>query len=410
MDKYISKYAVYIIIDDKEVYIDGGSIEYAYFIEDIFSYSIVGKMEFHDRQGIMEFGPLTGNEKIGIIYGVDEEIEKKFYIYKINRVIPSWANANTKENYLEVIFVDEMFYNLTNREYSISWKNKKGSQIISDITKNMLGVDSFEKWEDSVDIFDYFYIPYWTPKKSVDWISKRCKGALSRQSGYLFYNTVAGSNFITMDQLLNQTELMELGFDRSGFYTFGDKSKIIYNQILGYEMSGIDNLSRLDLRGGIRYGYDFNRKKLINKSYKYTDGISKYTLLGERSLFGDISDSDVRHTNFGEDTEQIVDNIYYNNWVKSYSMQQTLSITVHGHEQRYAGGLIEVEWPSAHEKEVYNKNLAGKYLVKSITHQFGGGQPFYKQKMILIKNAYEGSDNIDLIKAQNKNLGSYKVD
>ena len=145
MDSYITNFAVYIIIDGEEVYIDGGSIEYLYFIEDIFSYSIVGKMEFHDRQGILEFGPFTGNEKIGVIYKVDQEIEKQFYVYKINRIIPSWSNADTKENYIEIIFVDEMFYNLTNREYSISWKNKKASQIVSDIATNMLDVSNFER-------------------------------------------------------------------------------------------------------------------------------------------------------------------------------------------------------------------------------------------------------------------------
>ena len=106
---------------------------------------------------------------------------------------------------------------------------------------------------------------------------------------------------------------MDLEFDRSGFYTFGDISKRVYNKILGYEMSGIDNASRMDLKGGTRYGYDFNRKKFLTKEYEYTDGISKYTLLGEKSLFNDISDEDVRHTLLGEDNEQIINNIYYTN-------------------------------------------------------------------------------------------------
>ena len=86
-------------------------------------------------------------------------------------------------------------------------------------------------------------------------------------------------------------------------------------------------------------------------------------------------------------------------------MQQTLTVLVQGHEERHAGGMIEIIWPSSDEKEKFNKNLGGKYLVKSITHQFSAAAPYYRQKMILIKNAYEDSDSTKLMDASNKNLG-----
>lgn len=89
MDTQTGKYSVYLVIDGKEVSVMTAEIEQLYFIEDIFSYSVVGKLQFNDRQGILEFGPLTGNEKIGIIYGVAEDTERVFDIYKINRIIPS---------------------------------------------------------------------------------------------------------------------------------------------------------------------------------------------------------------------------------------------------------------------------------------------------------------------------------
>lgn len=410
MADYISKYSVYIIFEDENVYIDTAAIEDLYFIEDIFSYSIVGKLQFHDRQGILEFGPLTGNEKIGILYGVQDDVERVFDIYKINKIIPSWSNANAKENFIEIVFVDEIFYNLTNRKYSKSYKNKKISEIVSDISTNILEETSFDKWEDSIDIMSCFYIPYWTPKKAIDWLIKRSRGATSRKPGFLFYRNFNGLNFVTLEQLLNQKKLMDIGWEGSGFYTFEGESKYPYNKILGYELSGIDNMARIELKGCVKKGYDFKRKKLIDNSYTYDDGISQFTLLGEKSLFEDISDSEVNHDITGESDENIIDNIYYSNWIKTYSMQQVLSLVLHGHERRHSGGLVEIEWPSSNEKEIYNKNFAGKYLIKSITHQFAGGTPTYRQKIMLIKNAYEGSDNIELVKAKNKNLGSYKYD
>lgn len=410
MTDYISKFTVYIIFGDQTVNIETAAIEDLYFIEDIFSYSIVGKLQFNDRQGLLEFGPLTGNEKIGIVYGVDQDVERVFDIYKINRIIPSWSNANAKENFIEVVFVDDIFYKLTNRKYSKSWKNKKISKIVSDISTDILEMDNFDKWEDSIDNLECFYIPFWTPKKTIDWLIKRGRGSLSRKPGFLFYRNFRGLNFITLESLLQQSRLMEIGWDGSGFYRFEGSSKYPYNKIIGYEMSGLDNMGRMELKGATQKGYNFKKKKLINKKYTYDDGISQFTLLGERSLFTDISDSNVHNVITGESNERIIDNIYYDNWIKTYSMQQILSIVVHGHEQRYTGGLIEVEWPSSHEKEVYNKNYAGKYLVKSITHQFASGIPTYRQKMTLIKNAFEGSDNISLVKSINKNLGSYQYD
>ena len=56
--------------------IDNSTIISMYFIEDIFSFSITGKLIINDMQGLIEFGPITGNETITVIYGKDENIEK----------------------------------------------------------------------------------------------------------------------------------------------------------------------------------------------------------------------------------------------------------------------------------------------------------------------------------------------
>jgi len=58
-------------------------IKELYFIEDICSFCVTGKLTFIDVQGIIEFGPLVGDEKITIVYGNDNTIVKTFKIYKI---------------------------------------------------------------------------------------------------------------------------------------------------------------------------------------------------------------------------------------------------------------------------------------------------------------------------------------
>lgn len=402
---YTGSFSV-VIQADEEYIINPIYVENLYFIEDIFSYSIVGKISFQDVQGIFEFLPLTGNEKITIKYGVDEEVQKVFDIYKVNRIIPSYTSAKPYENSIEMILVDENFYNLTNKQYSLSWKNTKYSDIVKDISENMVGIDQFKLWEDSVERADYFYMPYWSPKTAINWLIKRCSGLNFRQPGYLYYKNSQGMNFITIESLLQgKGGKIEHSQDTpTGVYNFTGEGLNNLNEILGYRLSGIDNLSRLTLKGEHKKGFDFTRKKFLDESFDYNDGIDNLTLLGRYSLFKDISDTESFNDLTGESSETVINNLFYNNWFKKYSMQQTLSIIVPGHEERYAGGMINVQWPSLNDKELYNKNLNGKYLVKSITHQFDMGTPTYKQKMILIKNGYEDSDKEDLKKAVKKNI------
>jgi hypothetical protein len=119
--KYTEIYSVYITLQDQDFYIKVEDIEELYFIEDIFSYSMVGKIQFNDRFGIMEFGPVTGNEKIGIVYGVENDVEREFDVFKMSKIIPATASRNAgTNNYLEVIFVDSMFYDLSENHYSVS--------------------------------------------------------------------------------------------------------------------------------------------------------------------------------------------------------------------------------------------------------------------------------------------------
>jgi len=401
-----STYSVYISTQGDEFYIPVHDIDNLYFIEDIFSYSIVGKIQFNDRFGIMEFGPITGNEEINIVYGTENEIEMTFNIFKMSKIMPSTNSIESgTHNYLEIIFVDKTFYKLSNSYYSVSWKNNRCSDIVADISKNALNINSFQKWEDSVEISDIFYMPYWTPKQAIDWLSERCTGVNSNRAGYLFYKNSVGNNFITLDGLLSNRDILTVNNNDNGIYAFENSNITSINKIISYQVSGIDNHSKKKLKGETNIGYDFERKKIIYGSYSYSEGINNHILLGKKSLFPDIPDDNININYTGESDKNYLNNMGYNEWVKRYCMQQTVNIIVKGHEERYAGGIIEIVWPSSDDKEKFNKNFDGKYLIKSITHQFTNTNPPYRQKLILIKNAYEDSDNTELLLAKNRNMG-----
>jgi hypothetical protein len=103
-----------------------------------------------------------------------------------------------------------------------------------------------------------------------------------------------------------------------------------------------------------------------------------------------LDDSSVNITYEGDDNENILKNIFLNNWIKNYCVQNTLNITVMGNEYRKIGKLINIIWPSSYtEKEIFNANLSGTYLIKSVTHYFSPNiSTIFQQKLNLVKNAY----------------------
>lgn len=396
-----AQFSIILSLEVGDSLIAGEDIRRLYFIEDIFSFSITGKLQFLDRIGLLEYGPLTGAETLTIIFGKDD-IELNFDIYKISKISQLGEVTGASEQMIELIFVDEMFLPLTQKRYNISWAGMKTSDIVSHICSHMLDITTFQEFEASNETLDSFYMPYWTPQEAFTWLMKRSSGTVSGQAGYLLYNNNLGTNFVSIDKLMNNKMMEE------DTYIFGGQDIFFRNKILGWSISGIDSLSLRGVKGGHRMGYDFSTKTFLDNSYTYASEIAKHTMLGKATLFQDISDATIDYRLEGEDDSFLLDNIYNNEFIKRYSVQQGVSINVIGSSHRYAGGLIEIDWPSSFKSQKINKSLKGLYLIKSITHQFAPNQtPGYVQKLVLIKNAYtelELSKIGELVKSTKSNV------
>lgn len=407
-------FSVFIEIRGNVYPIPNDDIERLYFIEDIFSFSMTGRLSFYDRHGLVEFGPFTGNEKIVVAYGEKDSVEMRFDIQKVKHDQQDIIDRES-EPFIDIYLIDVGFRKFLDREYSFSWKNTKTSQIVDDISKNMVGITKFSQFESSKDVMDYFYMPYWTPKMAIEYLMTKSKGKNSNTTGYLYFTNGNGVNYITLDSLLSQRNLMKVGssqtpkqIDDDGVYFFKDQGLYLYNKIYQWKISSIDYLGMKSLGGSMTYGYNIDGKQLLRSPNTYTDGVANSTLLGRSSLFPDISQKHISHTLEGDDTLQTLNNYALDDWKKRYTRQHCIIVNVRGNERRYCGGLIEIQWGSMNkEKDIYNKMLEGRYLIKSITHSFSGRRnPYYIQKMVLVKNAYDSIDNTSLVKATNMNIGN----
>jgi len=375
-------------------------------IEDIFSGSIVGKLIFIDRIGGIELLPFVGHEPITVIYGEDGEIQKTFIIFSVSAINSIGQLENYDMQQIELYFVEPLFLSLIQRKFSVSWKDKKISDIVKDINSNMLMTDgTFAQFEDSKEILPYFYMPYWTPAEAIKWLMKRASSAENQMPGYLFYSSAKGLNFVTLEKLLRQTDLEKDYKGNPLRYYIQSKAPNDPNKILGFSINGIDYQSFIDLKGGIKYGYDFETKSAVTKDYKYTETISKFTMLGKKTMFFNINDTRTKYDLEGDNDEKLLQNIAFHEFIRRYVQQYQVHMTVKGHERRYAGMVVDIIWPSTVKDDLLHKSLEGKYLVKSVTNTFSSkGLPYWKQLLVLLKVAYGDSNYKALVDSTKFNM------
>ena len=382
----------------KTISIDNSDIMDCYFIEDIYSMINLGKLTLFDRYGIKEYGPLTGDERIIISYGADGLVTKQFAMYRIPSIESVTEFQQTNKSVISIYFSDEYFTNLLMKKFSKSWgKETKASDIVKDLIGNMLQlqVDSQEIYvEPSHTKFkSEFCMPNWNVADTIRWISNRITGTKGKY-GYLFYaSSDKYLSYVTLDGLLKSST------KDPQIYKFSTTDIDYENKVLGWEVMGVDQIGIKELGGGQVLGFNSSTKSFLgltkDEDFKYTDAIKKITSLGGSSLFdGRSINNDFTKFNYacslsGESDPEIIQNIYYNNFIRRYSLQNMVKIQVIGSDKRYAGMKIDVFWPSQDAKEVYNSMDSGMYLIKSITHQFSPMKtPLYTQVLVLIKNAY----------------------
>lgn len=407
---------VKIFTDNGDYIIGTETIEELYFIEDIYSTSIMGKIIFLDAIGLLEFGPISGNERFEIKFGNTEFDEYyktiNLYGYKIKSIYPN-TNTRTESsaNVIEIILVDETFQQFHNRQWSKAWTDEYIHNIVEDIAGTHVGAE-FKAIENTNERLEHFDTHLKTPAECIQWLAERASSVQHGQAGHLLYQSNDPDsegfkfNFLSLETLLRQTKYMEPEGDRY-LYLFSDENEDYQNKIFDHTLSHVDYGTLRTLAGATYRGYDIKRKKLIRRDFTYQDAVNRFTILGKKTLFPDTITPDHHMTKvecYGD--ENMIDNLWFGRWIKQYSLQQTVSITVRGNEKRHAGGMLKIQWLSTDPlKGIIDKEMDGKYLVKSVTHYFAkGNQPFYVQKLVCIKNGYKDSDNSSLVKSVNVNV------
>jgi len=411
------KFSVTIEGGKESTTLDNNDIIVCRLFEDIYSYCKTLHLVTKDTKALHEMLPIVGDEKVTIVYQSlleDKfsyaEKEFTFYMLKVNV-------ANSKDrnrHHIEFFCVDSMYKKLHSWNFTRSYSDDCytymdiAQQILEDIAEVDLG-----EFENCPEKKHYFYTGMRTPIQCVKWLAERCTSDATGQPGYVMYADTYNSgedllNVISLETLLKKGVDMVPPLD--GLYTVRSHNEYNINNIISYTVNRPDKQSLRPLLGSFELCWDIRRKKYIKVECSYKDALDKFTCLGAKSLFNTAAiDTDIgeykKHHNVNEDDEEICKNIYYSDWIKRYCLQQTIQCSLEGHCERFAGGMIEIKWPSADDDIQVDPNMTGLFLCKSITHQWMPSQnPVYTQKMVLIKNGYHESSPklIDAAKVNTK--------
>jgi hypothetical protein len=388
--------------------LENNSITSFTFIEDIYNSLPLAILQFTDRGGLVEALPLIGRELVSIIYGPDVATAsttedtgtrtQNFIAYDID-FKSEIGNTGSGVTTVTMKLVDPLYITMNFSRYSKSWLNKTGSDIIKDICTNMIGGGyelAFDKFEDSEDNIGTvvndtngdksFIMPYWTPTETIRWLIKRMKG--SNSPGYLFYCSTKGFNLVTLSTLFDSSK--NTVDPKKYFFNATDQDMYFdENRILNWKMYPPSNSALSYLPGGTAMSPRFDTKDMRENSNLGSLEYKKYTWSGSEPLYHpDINNATSNVLTVGGDYVMI-DNNFRDGWIKRYMRQLQMEILAKGHVKRFAGMLIDLEWP-AMQTAMQNTNYNGRYLIKSIQHIFNpGAQPAYKQMMRVAKTSYK---------------------
>ena len=420
VNPYVGTLSVKIVIDESVVgVIDSKDIAECYFIEDIFSPCITGKLVFYDVYGLLEDGPFTGNEMISLVYGIEQDRELIFHIWNVKRIVQASEVNSTAESLFELHFVDQTYYNMFVQEFSRSFsEGTLYTDVVKHIFENMVGRRSenlkIEKSKNA--LHENWAMPYWSPIEGISWLLKKSVGVESGTSGYVFYNNTDGgfrTNVYTLNYLFSGNNVID-----AQDYIFEGENEETPNKIYEWWISGIDKgAMKTGVFGGSFKGFNPHTKKLLENKWSFSNGVANTMIMGKKSFLPDISDLS-SSIQLGSHTEEELLNELYDKWLKKYTIQFAVNIVLPGNERRYAGHQIQVRWPSRDTvQKKWQRQLEGKYLVKSITHSFIGSERSninYMQRIILLKNGFQDSNSKALLSSTkintlSRNQKSFKL-
>lgn len=364
--------------------------------ESVFSSALQAELSIQDiGKNLINTLPLVGQERVEIIISSDG-----FY-YTLNYYIYSIDGRAMKEKNQVYIMHCVSIEAMRNENFRICERidGRLSHEYIGEILKR----DNFtdKKFHNDSTVFPFnMYVPNWRPFDLFNWMSTRSVPDYKKDSvGYLFYETLTGFHFKSIDVLLDQEVYPKKGFvyNYNQGNTESDSSSEKY-RINKYASPNVFNIYDDLRRGAFCHNsiyVDINRrtyrvfKSTVDEFWKdssHADNVKPYVTKGGVQLLERGSRFVYRPTTqstWGNWTENIqntekenIDDVNKNfekAFFRYYFLEYShLDISVPGDLRNRCGNMIEVSIPSPEKTESgrpkIDERISGKYMVSAIKH------------------------------------------
>jgi hypothetical protein len=355
--------------------------------EELFSNTLSGELVFVDSDGAADTIEITGNERLTVeIYRDDKEADVdiyEFYVYSANNRL----RLNPTSEIFSMHFISvESTLNEHTRVYSAI--NGTNDNAIKELLK-YIGTTKKLETEETSGSFKYV-MPSWTPFEGINWYCGRSVSSTSKGSYFLFYETLKGFNFKSVESLITQPSSFSFHHSPAGTTVIAkDVSNIKEFEVInmGDSLKGVsENYTTL-------WSDDLLRKKITKNRFEFSKdnkGKLNDALLAVAEDNGFGIDLKERRDVFGSNVMLRQETRNTHTQTKGYSydsiqpklsaMRQFSNLKIrflaYGNRKMKAGDVIDLNF--LHAKTITKENketaedklLSGKYLITAIRYIF----------------------------------------
>jgi len=357
--------------------------------EDLFSNTLSGNIVVADDLALVDRMDLRGNEKIKVEMHKEHEDSTveifDFFVYSTNS---RQRINNTSEAYVINFVSFEAILNNNTRCYqAIEGTNDAGVKELFDMIGTEKSIDI-----ESTSGHHKFVMPSWTPFEGINWYAGRSISADSGGSYFLFYETLKGFKFKSVEALIKSNPVYEYRHEPAGTdFLVKDATNIREFKVV--EMG--DSISGTSEYYTTLWTHDLIRKKVVKQDFSYdkdNKGKLNEHLLGTTSKTGFNIDLAERREVFGSKVVtkletrnvhmQTSDYVYDAIQPKMSAMRQFSNLKIRflafGNRKMNVGDVVEMKFlrsmmitkENKNEDDAEDKLLSGKYIISAIRFMF----------------------------------------
>jgi len=267
--------------------------------ENIFQPALTAHITISDSFSFPAKLPIVGEETLDIIFSLEgvEDDEATIFLPPMHvNEISSRFMSKPKSQQFSLELVSEQFMNNAHSTISKSYRGKTVEQIVQDIYsshlddehKNSNGIST-----ESTDGIENIIIPNLHPHDAIRWLSRRTRAATSNAINFIYFETMSGSRFVSINNLVEQEPI--LTFTQSPAAEDAFKIESLSAGIIKYDkMSFVKQFDKyVNTKRGLYASklitHDIVKKKIVQHEYK---GFNEWFGISHLGIFPPLSNSE----------------------------------------------------------------------------------------------------------------------